>query len=87
MAVFHFSCFILVGIVVIGDKLVVVFRLQDGLNVICLFIWRCFDVISSVVIDVNSLLEKLMTGSFENLLTLWSLSFDFRYKSFGIRLL
>ena len=36
MAVFHFFCFILVGIVVIGDKLVVVFRLQDGLNVICL---------------------------------------------------
>ena len=30
-------------------------------------------MISSVVIDVNSLLEKLMTGSFENLLTLWSL--------------
>ena len=36
MAVFHFYCFILVGIVVIGDELVVVFRLQDGLNVICL---------------------------------------------------
>ena len=33
MAVFHFLCFILVGIVVITDKLVVVFRLQDGLNV------------------------------------------------------
>ena len=30
-------------------------------------------MISSVVIDVNSLLEKLMTGSLENLLTLWSL--------------
>ena len=56
-----------------GDKLVPVFRVQDGLNVIRLFVWRCFDAISSVVIDVNSLLEKLMTGSFENLLTLWSL--------------
>ena len=53
----------------IGDKTVVVFRLQDGLIVICLFVWRCFDAICSVVIDVNSLLEKLMAGSFENLLT------------------
>ena len=73
MAIFHFFCFILVGIALIGDKLVVLFRLEDGLNMICLFVWRCFDAISSVVIDVNSLLEKLMTGSFENLLTLWSL--------------
>ena len=30
--------FILVGTVVIGDKLVAMFRLQDGLNVICLFV-------------------------------------------------
>ena len=30
----------------IGDKLVVVFRLQDGLNVICLFVSRCFVAIS-----------------------------------------
>ena len=38
MAVFHFLGSILVGIVVIDDKLIVVFRLQDGLNVICLFV-------------------------------------------------
>ena len=64
MAVFHFLCFLFVRVLVVDDKLIVMFRLQDILNLIHLFVQKCFNLFSfSFVIDMDSFLEKLMAGS------------------------
>ena len=72
MAVYYFLC-LFWKFAALDDESTVVFRLQKRLNVIRLFVQRCFHVTSSVMTDVNSFLGKLTAGSFQKLFTLWIL--------------